>query len=162
MWIKFPEIFSFLTRRKLYFYGRKFKKIPRKTAKIPVFRRKKRLPGPIKGWNFVDMFFIYLSNFPEIFSFLAASKVSFFDEISPKIPINLWFLGWFSVTFLSILPKNVSFWPGRRLKFSGKLDKYKSNIFPKFQPFIGSERHFFRQKTGIWALFRGIFWILGP
>ena len=52
--------------------------------------------------------------------------------------------------------KNDTFEAARKLKISGKLDKYIKNISTKFQPFIGPGKRFFCRKTGILAVFRGI------
>ena len=78
------------------------------------------------------MLLLYLSNFPENFSLLPGQKLTFFGKILRKVtenhPKNQRFMGIFGL----ISSKNDTFEAARTLKFSGKLDTYKRNIFPNF------------------------------
>ena len=70
--------------------------------------------------------------------------------------------GWFFAISRTVLSQNDTCKIVRRLKILGKLNKYIKKISTNFQPFIGSGRHFFLRKTGILAIFLGIFFISGP
>ena len=63
------------------------------------FRRKKCIAGPMEGQIFVDIIFIYLSNFPENFSLLPSRKVQFIDRVVRKVVKNHSNLSDFRVVF---------------------------------------------------------------